>query len=302
LEDNTLINYNCVFLAKHGVEIGSNMWMAPNVHLYTELPSLIRKEFRDLVPEGSIKIGKSCWIGGGVKILPGVTIGDETVIGAGSFVTESIPSGVVAAGFPCKIRKAVKDVAPWDETLPTHAVDMTEMDKMLNGLPCVFSPELGRISDIADEISLRFNESGDQTILEELFQQKLSGVKVELPFYSAFGMFIKLGGNVAIGSGCMFLSPGGIEIGDHTIFEPQVQLYTAEHPIDPIKRNAGIFSAKKIKIGANCHIGRGAIIVSGVEIGDSANVLEGSVVTKNVPAGTTVGGSPAKVIEVSKRK
>jgi acetyltransferase-like isoleucine patch superfamily enzyme len=88
--DNVFVNNNCVFLTKHGVEIGSNMWMAPNVHLYTEIPLQLREEFGDLVPEGSIKIGKSCWIGGGVKVFPGVTIGDETVIGAGSFVTESI--------------------------------------------------------------------------------------------------------------------------------------------------------------------------------------------------------------------
>jgi acetyltransferase-like isoleucine patch superfamily enzyme len=178
---------------------------------------------------------------------------------------------------------------------------MTEMDKMLNGLPCVFSPELGRISDIADEISLRFNESGDQALLEELFQKKLTNVKVDPPFYCDYGIFIKLGKNVVIGPDCTFLSAGGIEIGDNTIFEPQVQVYAAGHAFDSVERNAGLCISKRIKIGANCHIGRGAIILPGVEIGEGAKILEGSVVTKNVPASVTVGGNPARV-EISGRK
>ena len=302
LGDNVFLNNDCVFLTKHGVEIGSNMWMAPKVHLYTELPSLIREEFSDLAPEGPIKIGKSCWIGGGVKIFPGVTIGDETVIGAGSFVTESIPSGVIAAGFPCKVRKAVKDIAPLKATVPSYAVTMTERDKMLRGIPCIVSPELNHMLNITEEISLRFNMSGNQMLLEELFQQKLSGVKVEPPFYCDHGIFIKLGKNVVIGSGCTFLSAGGIEIGDNTIFGPQAQLYAAGHSFDPTERNAGLCISKRIKIGANCHIGRGAIVIPDVEIGDGAKILEGSVVTKNVPAGATVGGNPARIIETSERK
>ena len=68
------------------------------------LPELREKGYQYNMP---VRIGKRCWIGAGVLIMPGVAIGDDTVIGAGSVVTKDIPSGVVAVGNPCRILREV---------------------------------------------------------------------------------------------------------------------------------------------------------------------------------------------------
>ena len=83
---------------------------APNVTLATGThpvePSLREKGYQYNLP---IHIGKCCWIGAGAVILPGVTIGDNTVVGAGSVVTHDLPSGVVAFGNPCRVIREISD-------------------------------------------------------------------------------------------------------------------------------------------------------------------------------------------------
>ena len=82
--------------------------IAPNVVIATAshpiLPSLREKGYQFNLP---VKIGKNCWLGAGVVVLPGVTIGDNTVVGAGSIVTKDLPSNVVAVGNPCKVVREI---------------------------------------------------------------------------------------------------------------------------------------------------------------------------------------------------
>ena len=70
------------------------------------LPSLRLEAYQYNMP---IKIGKNCWLGAGVIVLPGVSIGDNTVIGAGSVVTKNIPANVVAVGNPCRVMRKIND-------------------------------------------------------------------------------------------------------------------------------------------------------------------------------------------------
>ena len=81
---------------------------APNVVLATAghpiLPELREKAYQFNMP---IHIGRNCWLGAGVIVMPGVTIGDNTVIGAGSVVTKDIPSDVVAVGNPCRVLRPI---------------------------------------------------------------------------------------------------------------------------------------------------------------------------------------------------
>lgn len=83
--------------------------IAPNVILASAAhpldPEERRKGYQYNQP---VHIGKNCWLGAGVIVVPGVSIGDDTVIGAGSVVTKDIPSGVVAVGNPCRVIKEVK--------------------------------------------------------------------------------------------------------------------------------------------------------------------------------------------------
>jgi maltose O-acetyltransferase len=107
--ENVYFNVNCVVLDCASVSIGSNVFFAPNVQLYTAthpLEAELRKTLESALP---ITIGDDCWIGGNTIILPGITIGNGVVIGAGSVVTKNIPDNVMAAGNPAKVIKKLNE-------------------------------------------------------------------------------------------------------------------------------------------------------------------------------------------------
>ena len=108
--ENFYANFNLTVLDAAKVTIGDNCFIGPNVGIYTAGHPL-KAEHRNEGWEYAkpITIGNSVWIGGSVTILPGVTIGDEAVIGAGSVVTHDIPERVVAAGNPCRVLHSVDD-------------------------------------------------------------------------------------------------------------------------------------------------------------------------------------------------
>ena len=92
------------------IYIGDNTMIAPNVTIATAghpvLPELREHDYQYNMP---VHIGRTCWIGAGAVILPGVTVGDNTVIGAGSVVTKDIPANVVAVGNPCRVLRPISD-------------------------------------------------------------------------------------------------------------------------------------------------------------------------------------------------
>ena len=115
------------------------------------------------------------------------------------------------------------------------------------------------------------------------------------PFYTDFGQNIVVGKGVFINEGCSFQDQGGIVIGDGCLIGHQVVLATLNHEQDPSRR-ADMIPAP-IVLGKNVWIGSHSTILAGVTVGDGAVVAAGAVVTKDVPAGTVVGGVPAKVIK-----
>jgi maltose O-acetyltransferase len=98
-------NFDCVILDVAEVTIGDYCLFAPGVHIYTATHPLDYKQRRVEESGKPIRIGNDVWVGGRAVILPGVTIGDRAVIGAGSIVSRDIPSDVVAAGNPCRVIK-----------------------------------------------------------------------------------------------------------------------------------------------------------------------------------------------------
>lgn len=106
-------NFNLTCVDDTYIYIGDNTMIGPNVTLATAghpiLPRLREKGYQFNLP---IHIGKNCWLGAGVIVLPGVNIGDNSVIGAGSIVTKDIPSNVVAYGSPCKV---IREISKNDE-------------------------------------------------------------------------------------------------------------------------------------------------------------------------------------------
>ena len=101
-------NYNLTLVDDTHIYVGDDTMFGPNVTLATAGhpidPTLRGRGLQFNMP---IRIGKRCWLGAGVIVMPGVTIGDDTVIGAGSVVTKDIPSGVVAVGNPCRVLRPV---------------------------------------------------------------------------------------------------------------------------------------------------------------------------------------------------
>ncbi len=110
IEDNVYINFGCVILDCAEVTIGENTLLGPNVGLYPVNHSLDPEERKNGGCYGKpIHIGKNVWLGGDVKVLAGVTIGDNTIIGTGSIVTKDIPDNVIAVGNPCKVLRSITE-------------------------------------------------------------------------------------------------------------------------------------------------------------------------------------------------
>jgi acetyltransferase-like isoleucine patch superfamily enzyme len=115
------------------------------------------------------------------------------------------------------------------------------------------------------------------------------------PFYTESGVHIRVGRNVFINQNCTLYDLGGIDIADDVMIEPNVSLITSSHPIPPSQRRAGVI-ARPIVIERNVWIAAGATIIGGVTVGENSVVAAGSVVTRDVPPNTLVGGNPARVI------
>ncbi len=153
-----------------------------------------------------------------------------------------------------------------------------------------------RAMRITMELNNQYHEPED---VRKLFFQLIGQPEDETfclfpPFYTDYGMHIKVGKNVFINSGCRFQDQGGIEIGDGALIGHNVVLATLNHDENPEKRH--ILHPKPIILGKNVWVGANATIVSGVTIGDGAIIAAGAVVTRDVPANMVVGGVPAKVI------
>lgn len=102
-------NAGTTFIDDWKIEIGSNCLFGPNVTLCTTGHPISPNHRMDGMYSFPIKIGNTCWIGANVIVLPGITIGDHSVIGAGSVVTKDIPANVVAAGNPCRVLRQIDE-------------------------------------------------------------------------------------------------------------------------------------------------------------------------------------------------
>jgi maltose O-acetyltransferase len=102
-------NFNCVVLDVCDVRVGDFTFFGPAVQIYTATHPMDARLRRTQEFGRPIAIGSDVWVGGGAILCPGVTIGDETVIGAGSVVTRDIPARVFAAGNPCRVIREITD-------------------------------------------------------------------------------------------------------------------------------------------------------------------------------------------------
>ncbi len=163
--------------------------------------------------------------------------------------------------------------------------------------------EFAEALERARDICLEYNESRVMTreeradILEKLFLDDLDeGVVINPPFRCDIGFNIEMGRNVRINSNCFFMDSNIIRIGDYVMVGPNVVIVTPNHSKGPSERRRTGTISHPVVIEDDAWIGAGAIILPGVTIGAGAIVGAGSVVTKDVPAGVTVAGNPARRI------
>ncbi|MGO2638344.1 MAG: chorismate mutase [Enterococcus viikkiensis] len=181
-------------------------------------------------------------------------------------------------------------------------MELTEKEKMIAGkLYFAGDPELS--ADRRDaRVKLRtINQESDKDKREVFVKAAFGGTKkhvyIEPSISFDYGYNIFVGENFYCNFHNVFLDICPITIGDNCMFGPNVQLYTASHPIEPAKRNSGLELGKPITIGDNVWIGGSAVIVPGVTLGNNVVVAAGAVVTKSFPDNVVAGGNPAQIIK-----
>ena len=182
---------------------------------------------------------------------------------------------------------------------------MSEKQKMLSGQ--LYNPEDNELAASRIEAKVlteMLNSTSAQLIakrvhlLKQLFAETGENIHVESSFNCDYGFNIHVGENFYANFGCVILDAAKVQIGKNCLLAPQVGIYTATHPLDPIVRNSGKELAKPITIGDNCWIGGHAVINPGVSLGNNVVVASGSVVTKNFDDNVVIGGNPAKIIKI----
>jgi maltose O-acetyltransferase len=178
----------------------------------------------------------------------------------------------------------------------------TELEKMLAGeLYDPLDPALVVARERARDLCRDLNDTRDRDqtdrrrILTQLFGRGGDSVWMQPPFFCDYGSNILLGERVFFNFNCVVLDVCRVEIGDHTLFGPAVQVYTAIHPMDARLRRTQE-SGKPIEIGSDVWVGGAAILCPGVRIGSRAVIGAGSVVTRDVPADVFAAGNPCRVI------
>ena len=181
--------------------------------------------------------------------------------------------------------------------------DYNEAEKMLScQLYDAFDDELlkGRLFSKFKCQQLNSIDCCDQNLRNILLEELLgtsNQVYIEPPFFCDYGTNIEFGNNCYLNHNCIFLDVCKITIGSNVLFGPNVQIYTASHPLDPIIRRTGKELGKPINIGNDVWIGGSTVICPGVTIGDGSTVGAVSVVTKDVEPYVVVAGNPAKIIK-----
>lgn len=179
----------------------------------------------------------------------------------------------------------------------------TEKQKMLLGeLYNATDAQLSSERRSARLLLKALNDSGDDEVEKRLnLLKKLIGkagkdLWIEPPFYCDYGSNITVGDKVFFNFNCVVLDVMAVTIGNNVLFGPNVQIYTATHPMDWQERATGLEYAKSITIGSDIWIGGSAIICPGVSIGDRTVIGAGSVITKNIPPDVFAAGNPCRVI------
>ena len=181
---------------------------------------------------------------------------------------------------------------------------MTEREKIHSGSiywpsdESIMTEQLSYL-DLMDEYNRtsRRLQSRRQELLKQLFAEVGENCYIESPYFANWGgHHVHLGSNIYVNAGLKLVDDTHIYIGDCTMLGPNVVIATAGHPIEPTLRSKGMQYNLPVRIGRNCWLGAGVIVMPGVTIGDNSVIGAGSVVTKDIPANVVAVGNPCRVL------
>lgn len=135
-----------------------------------------------------------------------------------------------------------------------------------------------------------------EELIVRLFGKTGRNFLIEQPFYCDYGYNIEIGENFYANVNCVVLDGAKVTFGDNVFVAPNCGFYTAGHPFDVGQRNSGLEYARPITVGDNVWIGAHVCVLPGVTIGDNCVIGAGSVVNRDIPAGSLVVGNPCRVI------
>lgn len=175
----------------------------------------------------------------------------------------------------------------------------SDKEKMLRGeiYDANYDPELIEERTRCKAMCRRYNDIQPDCLEERAALLRLLLGKtgktflVEQPFYCDYGYNIEIGENFYSNVNLVILDGAKVKFGDNVFIAPNCGFHTAGHPLDAIRRNAGLEYARPITVGDNVWIGAGVNVLPGVTIGDNCVIGAGSVVNKDIPANTLAVGN-----------
>lgn len=181
---------------------------------------------------------------------------------------------------------------------------MKDSEKMHNGM--LYNPgdeEILREQTICQELLYDFNQTrpsqGEkrQELLKKMFAEIGENCYIEPPLHANFGgRHIHFGKNIYANYNLTVVDDTHVYVGDYTMFGPNVTIATAGHPIETDLRQKGYQYNIPVRIGKNCWIGAGVVLLPGVTVGDNTVIGAGSVVTRDIPANVVAVGNPCHIL------
>ena len=180
---------------------------------------------------------------------------------------------------------------------------MTELEKLKNHIYYnIYSEDIVAAVDRMNDQCFHYNQIAPskkkerEALLREMFSAVGENPCVESPFHCDLGFPTRIGNNVFINHGAVFLDAGGVTIGDDVLIGPNLGIYTPEHAFDPELRAQGYEISAPITICNKVWIGGSVSILGGVTIGENSIIGAGSVVTHDIPPNVIAVGNPCRVL------